>query len=117
MKLSFMILSHIRYQSRHRIFRILLACCSFHRVGGPQFSGMILGVNFGSSTPELFCSFSLEKSYSPSRLKCPHDWGEWIAIIRRSLSGSSAVLASLSWRVMYRYFQQMMQFLMNRLQL
>ena len=32
--------------------------------------------------------------------KCPHDWGEWIAIIRRSLSCSSAVLAASSWRVM-----------------
>ena len=33
----------------------------------------------------LFCSFSLEKSYSPSMLKCAHGWGEWIKIIRRSL--------------------------------
>ena len=32
------------------------------------------------------CNFSLEKSYSSSRLKCPHDRSKWIAIIRRSLS-------------------------------
>ena len=53
MKLSFMILSHIRYQSRHRIFRISLRFFSSHRVGGSQFSGMILVTDLGGRTPVL----------------------------------------------------------------
>ena len=52
-----------------------------------------LAGRFEGNTPELSCSFSLEKSCSLSRLRCPHDWSEWIAIIRRNLSRSSGVLA------------------------
>ena len=55
---------------------------------------MILGTDFGGRTPVVSCSLSLEKSYSPSMLKCAHDWGEWTEIIRRSLSCSSGVLAT-----------------------
>ena len=58
-----------------------------------------LAGRFEGNTPELFCSFSLEKSYSLRRLRCPHDWSEWIAIIRRNLSRSSGVLAASNWRV------------------
>ena len=50
----YLALAQRRYVIRHRLFRIFLACFSFHRVGGPQFSGMILGVDFGGSTPVLF---------------------------------------------------------------
>ena len=46
-------LAQRRYVIRHRLFRIFLACFSFHRVGGPQFSGMIKGVDFGGSAPVL----------------------------------------------------------------
>ena len=62
MKLSFMILSHIRYVKSHRFLRIPLARVSFHRAGGSQFSGMFLLADLGGSTQELSRSRSLEKS-------------------------------------------------------
>ena len=55
---------------------------------------MILGSVLGGSTPVLSCSLSLEKLYSPSMLKCAHDWGEWTEIMRNSLLRSSGVLAA-----------------------
>ena len=82
-------LTQQRYVKAHRSFRIPLAHVAFHRVGGSQFSARNLPADLEGNTPELGCNFSLEKSYSPSRLKYDHDWGEWIAIIRRSLSCSS----------------------------
>ena len=48
-----MALTQQRYQSRHRIFRISLRCFSSHRVGGSQFSGMILVTDLGGRTPVL----------------------------------------------------------------
>ena len=83
-----------RYRFRHREFHFALNWLGIYRFGGSQFSGMILSADFGGRTPVLSCSLSLEKSYSPSMLKCAQDWGKWTEIMRRNLLRSFRVLAA-----------------------
>ena len=50
-------LTQQRYVIRHRLFRIILACLSFQRVGGSLFSGKISWADLGGNTPvSLSCS-------------------------------------------------------------
>ena len=76
-----MALTMQRYQNGHRIFDTLLKPRRYHRLGDPQFSGMILACFLGGRTPVV--------------LKLPHDYGEWVSMMSNNLLRSSSVFASV----------------------
>ncbi len=90
----FLALTQQGYQSRHRIFSYLTEMLFFSPCWPLPIFRNDFGDRFGGQDASVVLKLVVGEIILSEQVEMPHDWGERIAIILRSLSRSSGILAS-----------------------